>query len=68
MSEAEQYQGFKWIKVKRHAYDPQLTDRQNYENLNLHHVAETAFLIDKVRELAKKIDDITGSTVAAELA
>jgi hypothetical protein len=52
MSESETYQGYAWIKVPNHAFDPQKTDRQNYDDLHEHHVAETTFLIDKLRELA----------------
>lgn len=56
MTESERYQGFAWIKIKQHVFDPAKTDRQNYDDLHEHHVAETTFLIDKVRELAQKLD------------
>jgi hypothetical protein len=67
MTESERYQGYNWIKVKRHVFDPDKTAAENYEGLEAHHVAETSFLIQKVRELARRIDDITGSAVAADL-
>ena len=58
MSESEKYQGYAWIKVKKHTFDPQKTDRQNYDDLNKHHIEETTFLIEKVREIARKLDAV----------
>lgn len=62
MTESEKYQGYAWIKVTKHTFDPQRTDRQNYDDLNEHHVAETTFLIAKVRELAQKFDEVSRQT------
>ena len=56
MTESEKHQGYAWIKVKKHAFDPDKTDKQNYDDLHEHHVAETMFLIEKVRELAQRLD------------
>lgn len=55
MSEAEKYEGYKWIAVKR-GFPVELNGVNFvYED---HHIAETSFLIDKVRELAKVIDTL----------
>jgi hypothetical protein len=56
MTEAEKYQGYAWIKVRKHAFDSSKTDRQNYDDLHEHHVAETMFLIERIRELAQRLD------------
>lgn len=57
MSEASKYEGYKWIKVKKHTYDPNKTWEENYKDLQEHHVAETTFLIENIRELAKMLDE-----------
>lgn len=62
MSDSSKYQGYAWIKVKKHTFDPQKSDRQNYDDLNEHHIAETAFLIEKVRELAQRLDAVLPRT------
>lgn len=55
---SEQFKDFKWIKVKRYkGYDANISAEDNYINLDAHHTKETTFLIDKVRELAKIIDE-----------
>ena len=46
------YSGYRWIKVKRHVFDPNLSWEENYKALEEHHVEECNFLIAKVRELA----------------
>ncbi len=58
MNESEKYKGYSWIKVKKHTFDPQKSDRQNYDDLSEHHIAETTFLIEKVRELAEILDSV----------
>jgi hypothetical protein len=45
----------KWIGVKRHEDDEGLTWEERYKILHDHHVAETTFLVDKVRELTETI-------------
>lgn len=55
---SDQFNDYKWIKVKRYkGYDTNLPPEENYANLDAHHTKETTFLIDKVRELAKIIDE-----------
>lgn len=49
------YSGYSWIKVKKHKFDPDKTWEDNYKNLDKHHVEETTFLIDKIRELANEL-------------
>ena len=58
MKESEKYQGYKWIKVKKHTFDPQKSADENYKDLDEHHIAETTFLIEKIRELAQRIDEM----------
>jgi len=42
---------YKWIKVKRYKDDESLSWEERYKRLNEHHIDETTFLINKVREL-----------------
>lgn len=49
------YSGYAWIKVKRYTEDPEASFEEKYRALLKHHQAETAFLIEKVRELAGKL-------------
>ena len=53
---------YKWIKVKQPVYEPG-TDlasvQTNFERLEQHHIEETTFLIEKVRELALKIKKLS---------
>ena len=51
----ELYQGYDWIKVPRHKDDPSKTWEERYRALEQHHIAETTFLINKVRELAERL-------------
>jgi len=56
LQELEKYiQGHNWIQVKQHRYNNTIFDSENYKNLENHHIEETSFLIEKVRELAKKL-------------
>jgi hypothetical protein len=50
----EDYSGYKWIEVKHHKVDPNKSWEENYKDLEKHHVEETTFLIEKVRELARE--------------
>jgi hypothetical protein len=43
---------YKWIKVKQYKDDESLSWEERYNKLNEHHIEETTFLINKVRELA----------------
>ena len=57
------YDGFRWIKVQRHTFDPAKSWEENYRDLAEHHVAETSFLIEEVRKLAEALEksrDIDG--------
>lgn len=48
----ENYDGFGWIKVPRYTMDQSKSWEDRYHDLEQHHVRETTFLIEKVRELA----------------
>ncbi len=43
---------YKWIKVKKYTMDESLSWEDRYKKLEEHHIEETKFLIEKVRELA----------------
>lgn len=53
---SDQFNDYKWIKVKRYIKDESLSVEEQLKILEDHHIKETAFLINKVKELAKKID------------
>jgi hypothetical protein len=57
MSIASEYEGYKWIKVQKYKMDETKSWEERYAELDRHHIAETTFLIEKVRELAAKVDD-----------
>jgi hypothetical protein len=46
------YSGYSWIKVKRYKMDESLSWEERYKQLEQHHIEETQFLIDEVRNLA----------------
>lgn len=46
---------YKWIKVKRYVDDESLSWEERYRRLEKHHLEETNFLIDKVREIVKEL-------------
>lgn len=46
---------YKWIKIKNYKDDDTLTWEERYRILEKHHIEETNFLIDKVREIVKNI-------------
>ena len=52
---SETYEGHRWIKVPRYVMDESKTWEERYRQLEEHHVRETTFLIDKVRELAAQL-------------
>jgi hypothetical protein len=54
----EDYSGYGWIKVKRYVDDPTLSWEDRYHKLDSHHMKETTFLINKVRELAKELQEL----------
>lgn len=45
---------YQWIKVKKYMPNPDETWEERYKNLEKHHLEETQFLIDKVREIVKE--------------
>lgn len=51
----DSYDGYSWIKVRRYVMDESISWEARYRQLEQHHVEETSFLIDKVRELAAKL-------------
>lgn len=51
------YAGYGWIKVPRYEDDPNLSWEERYQRLEQHHIAETTFLIEEVRKLARQLDD-----------
>ncbi len=53
---SDQFSDYKWIKVKRWQDDESKTLQERFDSLQKHHLEETTFLIEKVRELAKIID------------
>jgi hypothetical protein len=46
---------YKWIKVKKYKADESLSYEERYRRLEQHHIEETTFLIDKIREIVKEI-------------
>ena len=51
MDKKEILETYKWVKVKRYVDDETLSWEDRYGRLDKHHIDETTFLIDKVREL-----------------
>ena len=57
---------YKWIKVPQFKFvgvHPEVV----LEELNKHHIAERTFLINKVKELAQQIKDLTPETKETSL-
>ena len=46
---------YKWIKVKKFVDDQSLSWEERYKRLEKHHLEETNFLIDKIREVIKEL-------------
>jgi hypothetical protein len=44
---------YKWIRVKKYKDDPTLSWEERYKCLEHHHITETSFLIDKIRNIVK---------------
>jgi len=49
------YSGYNWIKVEKHFWNKDKSWEENYKDLEKHHIAETQFLINKVRSLAEEL-------------
>lgn len=45
----------RWIKVKKYVDDENLSYEERYRRLEQHHIEETTFLINKIREIVKSI-------------
>ena len=61
-SNKEIQEGYSWIKVPRYKMDESLSWEERYSQLENHHIEETTFLIDMVRELSQKYEDIRRTT------
>lgn len=46
-------ESYKWIKVKRFKREDYPDDKSAYDALEKHHLEETNFLIEKLREIVK---------------
>ena len=44
-------ESYKWIKVDKYKDDINLTWEERYQKLMNHHIEETNFLINKIREI-----------------
>lgn len=55
------YEGYKWIEVKKYKMNLDLSWEKRYHELEEHHIEETTFLINKVRELANALDELKKS-------
>jgi hypothetical protein len=53
--QTESYEGYGWIKVPKYRLDETKTWEERYADLERHHIQETTFLIDEVRELAARV-------------
>lgn len=49
---------YKWVKVKRHIDDPALDPLKRLEILSDHHIKETTFLVNEVRDLAYLLEKV----------
>ncbi len=57
MDEAEKAEilnTYKWIKVRKYVDDESLSIEERFKKLQAHHIEETSFLIDKIRELIRQ--------------
>jgi len=48
---------YKWIKVKKYEMNPHQTWEERYKDLEKHHLEETQFLIDKIREIVIQVSN-----------
>ena len=61
LHEIIQHGNYSWIKVKRYIDDKSLSDKDRYAKLEEHHMKETEFLINKCRELACQLLELSTS-------
>lgn len=67
MTNQEYYSDFKWIKVKRHQMDREKSWEECYKDLEQHHCVETNFLVEEVRRLAMRLDEVEKTYRVKEL-
>lgn len=48
---------YRWIKVKSYKMNEALSWEERYKEFEKHHIEETTFLINKVRELVNEIPE-----------
>ena len=54
----DEFQGYRWIKVPKYTMDEAASWEHRYHALEKHHIEETTFLINKVRELAAELEKL----------
>jgi len=57
MDEAEKAEilnTYKWIKVRKYVEDDSLSMEVRFKKLQEHHIEETSFLINKIRDLIRQ--------------
>jgi len=57
MDEAEKAEilnTYKWIKVRKYVDDESLSIEERFKKLQEHHIEETSFLINKIRDLIRQ--------------
>ncbi len=52
------FEGYSWIKVPKHKINKEQDPAISLKELEAHHIQETTFLINKVRELGKMLEEI----------
>lgn len=52
------YSGYKWIKVKQFKFDKEKSWEENYKELEKHHIEETTFLINEIRDLSQEYNEL----------
>jgi hypothetical protein len=51
LEKKEILESYKWIKVKKYVDNESLSWEERYRKLEEHHIEETTFLINKIREI-----------------
>jgi hypothetical protein len=46
---------YRWIQVKSYKMDETASWEQRYQQLEKHHIEETTFLIEKIREIVQSV-------------
>lgn len=47
---------FKWVKVGKWIDDPSLSYKERFDKLNAHHILETNFLVNYIRQMVVEFD------------